>query len=111
MNEVEKDNNYYGETLGAYIKCLNKQVQGCTINKHTSKNIVDRDYLDKVIKKSNINQTIKEYVDNQCQKVCDKLSSKSSLIYGWICPRCSKVLAPNDCRQIERIDVYQVKTT
>lgn len=35
-------------------------------------NIVDRDYLDKVMKKSSINYN-----------------------YGWICPRCGKVLAPD----------------
>lgn len=38
----------------------------------TGENIVDRDYLDKVMKKSSINYN-----------------------YGWICPRCGKVLAPD----------------
>ena len=38
----------------------------------TGENIVDRDYLDKAMKKSNINYN-----------------------YGWICPRCGKVLAPD----------------
>lgn len=38
----------------------------------TGENIVDRDYLDKVMKKSSINYN-----------------------YGWICPRCDKVLAPD----------------
>lgn len=38
----------------------------------TGDNIVDRDYLDKVMKKSNINYN-----------------------YGWICPRCGKVLSPD----------------
>lgn len=38
----------------------------------TGDNIVDKDYLDKVMAKSNINYN-----------------------YGWICPRCGKVLAPD----------------
>ena len=38
----------------------------------TGDNIVDKDYLDKVMAKSNINYN-----------------------YGWICPRCGKVLSPN----------------
>lgn len=51
-------------------------LQGCTTTVNTSENIADRDYLDKVMKKSNINYN-----------------------YGWICPRCGKVLAPDvkDC--------------
>ena len=38
----------------------------------TGDNIVDKNYLDKVMAKSNINYN-----------------------YGWICPRCGKVLAPD----------------
>lgn len=38
----------------------------------TGDNIVDRDYLDKAMGKSNINYN-----------------------YGWVCPRCGKVLAPD----------------
>lgn len=38
----------------------------------TGDTIIDRNYLDKVMKKSNINYN-----------------------YGWICPRCGKVLAPD----------------
>lgn len=38
----------------------------------TGENIVDRDYLDKVMKKYSIDYN-----------------------YGWICPRCGKVLAPD----------------
>lgn len=49
-----------------------KQSQNDTTTIDTSDSIVDRDYLDKVMKKSNINYN-----------------------YGWICPRCGKVHAPD----------------
>lgn len=49
-----------------------KQSQNDTTTIGIGDNIIDRDYLDKVMKKSNINYN-----------------------YGWICPRCDKVLAPD----------------
>lgn len=49
-----------------------KQSSNSTTTTYVGDNIVDRDYLDKAMKKSNINYN-----------------------YGWICPRCGKVLAPD----------------
>lgn len=44
----------------------------------------------------NVNQVNKEYVDKQCQQGHDELQLKSNTNYGygWICPRCGKVLSP-----------------
>ena len=49
-----------------------KQLPNSTTTTYIGDNIVDRDCLDKVTNKSNINYN-----------------------YGWICPRCGKVLAPD----------------
>ena len=49
-----------------------KQLPNSTTTTYIGDNIVDRDRLNKVTNKSNINYN-----------------------YGWICPRCGKVLAPS----------------